>query len=150
MISNRIFGLLILIAWICILLIKPISNKIDDMTTPQPWFDAEIRVFKSDGYQVEYTRWINRRLKAKPWNAWVEFPNDNGVWQKACSGSGSDTYDPSNTGTVVFTVEYFVNPTQPCKLKSLPVFKVCAKWSMYDDYDRFKPFGANCSPVFKN
>ena len=144
-ISNKVFGFCILIGWICILLIKPISDKIDDLTSLQPWFDAEIVLYREgELIKVKYTKWINRHMSAEPWHGWLEYPNKNNVWQKECSGSGNDSYDPSKSGTVYYTIEYFTGSNKECKTEH-EVFRVCADWAMYDRNGRKKFFGPICS-----
>ena len=146
-VNNKTFGIIMLIAWIAILLVKPISNKVDDLITKQPWFDAEIRLFKDgDQIKVEYTKYINRYMNGD-WNGWLEYPNRNGIWQKDCSGSGNDNYDPSKSGTVVYTINYFINPTQPCNL-SHNGMRVCAAWDMKDANGREKFINPICSPPY--
>lgn len=144
--SDRSLGGLLVVAWLCLLMIEPLSHKYDDMTSPQPWFKADLELYHDDekGTQVRYRRIINRPLRGDPWYGWMEYQDQNGQWMKYCSGSGKDTYAPNQSGTLSMTIAYFTGSRVACIPES-NIIRVCAAWHMIDNKGRDKNFGPECS-----
>ncbi|WP_156944004.1 hypothetical protein, partial [Roseivivax isoporae] len=58
--SNRTIGVMLFFGWMTWLLAEPMADIVDDYTTPQPWFHAELTVGED---VVHYTRVIERWMR---------------------------------------------------------------------------------------
>ncbi|ETW11197.1 hypothetical protein ATO8_18625 [Roseivivax marinus] len=138
--SNRTLGVFLVIGWMSWLLMEPLANVIDDHTTPQPWFDAEVKLGQET---VHYTRTINRWMRGE-WSAMVMIPAPDDGWRISCDRSGAWTYKPATEGTISMGFERFTGGcTQPEGMH-----RVCVEYVMEDLNGRRRVFGPFCSPEY--
>lgn len=134
-VPNMNFGYILVLAWIGLLFVKPVSEMIDDATTDQPWFDMQIEI--GDG-TVDYSRTINRWMRGI-WVASVMVPSGDS-WRGVCAGDGRYTYRPETSGSVNMAFEYF---TGGCAQPSGP-HRVCVDYVMTDRRGVVRDFGPYC------
>ncbi len=133
--TSKLWRILAL-GWIGVLFIEPVAEVYDDMTTPQPWFDAQLSM---SGDRVLYERQINRWMRGE-WVATVQVL-DGGAWRGICSGGGSYVYRPETSGRTNMSVRYF---TGGCDVPSEP-YRICADYVMTDRRGTTRDFGPFCT-----
>ncbi len=142
-IGDRSFGWVVLLAFLAFLVHKPAVELFDDVTTPQPWFDVSIDVFKDQegGWNVRYKRQINRSVRGV-WSARVfKIGEPKGI---PCSGSEYAHYKTYTSGTIVMTLDDFVGDDDGCDLQP-GRYELCASYLLRNDDDRQRSFGPVCT-----
>lgn len=139
-------NLIILLAFVIILIWKPIVEEYRNYSDNGPWFTAKLAIRpghmdNSGSPIVLYTKQIDRVLNGA-WAAWLVTVDGEKVTYY-CGGSGRGIYSPTETGTREYSFRYFLG--QNCDAPSVP-YRLCAEWIMsYNGRERF--IGPVCSSI---
>lgn len=143
-VSDGFFGRALIVAFLIMLLLKPAQRVVDDLTTPQPWFDVEISVpdhLAGEDPVVSYNRTINRPVYGI-WSVTLFSREPGQRFTYFCSGSDYATYDPANRGTISMSFDEFVGKDCPMEAGE---YRICANYDLRDKSQTSRFFGPFCT-----
>ncbi|QDP61598.1 MAG: hypothetical protein Tp138OMZ00d2C19078261_59 [Prokaryotic dsDNA virus sp.] len=138
-VSDKIFGIMLLISWAAILSVKPLAEVWDDRPSQRPWINVDLSI---EGEDVVYSRVIKRMMRGE-WTSYVQLRFGDS-WRSYCYGSGDWTYRPETTGEIRMS---FLDFTGGC-VQPTTEHRTCVEYMMTDMNNRRRPFGPFCSPSY--
>lgn len=141
--SKNWYGAIIVLAFIALLFIKPITRFIDDATSPQPWFTAGFDVPNFEIGQdpeIAYHLRVNRPVRGQ-WFTSIYAQEDQGQLSLICSGGGYAYYQIDTNGTTLMPLSRFIG--SPCNLRA-GSYRICTNYDLEDESDNTRTFGPFC------
>ncbi len=144
-IGDRSFGWVVFLAFLVFLVHKPVLQKFDDLTSPQPWFSVSFSVpdFQQGGEPVvEYTRVINQPVRGF-WSVKINPVDDPdpATGPYICTGGDYANYWPHLSGTIHMRLWNFAGTS--CDLRP-DTYQACAHYELRNDRDNRRRFGPFC------
>lgn len=142
-VSNSRMGTLLVIAFLIVLLYKPILEAYDDYSTPQPWFAAAFDVPSYEAGQdplIAYHLTVNRPVHGV-WTSSVYRQEDKSTVSLVCSGGGYAYYHKDANGTMLMPLSRFIGAS--CDI-SKGEYRICTNYDLEDDRGIDRSFGPFC------
>lgn len=140
-VGDRAFGWVVLLAFITLIIHRPIMDKINDLTTPQPWFSSSFSIpdfRQGENPQITYSRKVNRPLTGH-WSVRIFSPPGEDPY--VCSGSGFAYFQPELSGVVPYDLWSFVGT----ECRPWPGdYRACSLYELTDHRDVTRSFGPFC------
>lgn len=142
--SNTALGVLLLLGFLVLMLIKPVEQAWDDATTPQPWFAVAIstpdHVANANPF-VRYDR-FPQRVVTGDWFVTVSRLAEDGA-QFVCNGTGSANYSPYRENRLNMRLDTFIG-NENCDWQG-GLYEMCAEYILSDpSRDVTRSFGPIC------
>lgn len=141
-IGDKAFGWTVLAAFLVFLAHRPVLQAVDDLTTPQPWFEVSFTIPDhkiGEVPDVQYRRSIQRALRGH-WSVRIFSPPAARPY--LCAGSGYAYYQPEISGTITMSLHDFIGSR--CR-PNAGTYTACSLYELTDKRDVTREFGPFCT-----